>query len=53
MIGGSATEIFQGMDRTDAERLYRDVHFNENGTAAFTAAVIPPLLEAFDKDSHE
>jgi hypothetical protein len=51
MIGIPAATLFAGMDKERYLHFFSDNHLNTNGRKVFTRAIIPPVLEAYDKES--
>ena len=52
LIGISPPELFAGLTADEIEKLHCDrEHFNLNGNEYFTAAVMPAILEAYEKNA--
>jgi hypothetical protein len=51
MIGLPAATLFAGLDKDRYLHFFSDTHLNTNGRNVFTRAIIPPVLEAYDKES--
>ncbi|MGD0547519.1 MAG: hypothetical protein ABR991_06775 [Terracidiphilus sp.] len=49
IIAIPSAQLFEGMDRTQFDRFYRDAHLNENGSRYFTQAILPAMLQAYDE----
>jgi hypothetical protein len=49
MVGIASAELFRSIPPERVRNFYRDLHFNENGTAAFTTAIAPAIIEAYDR----
>lgn len=50
LIGVSPARLFNGLSAEEIERLHGDrYHFNANGNEFFTSAVMPALIDVFDR----
>ncbi len=54
IVGVPSAVLFNKIDHLRFYHFYRDQHFNSNGEAIFTQAMIPAILKAYDeRNAHE